>query len=243
MAILPSSPTLSHRSQTHLLVLGARGGGLLRGYRTGLGGADGLHLHQRTDLGRAVDPIVGSAGLVCGRSEFWGVAGGASLRADRGPCAGAAAAAPEGGTGGASGGVLSAAGLSAAAVLAGQGRSTAGQTQLEKLVALDWQSAVSRIGDLQSVHCTCSLGDRQLPTRRSLGSTRRWRVGFGGSPKPCAALFSPDAEPLPVKGRGNGCRRTAYPGWRCACPGVMHRRPVGAATGMLDARRCLCRRV
>ena len=53
----------------------------------------------------------------------------------------------------------------------------------------DWQSAVSRIGNPQTVHCTCAVADRQVPTRKSLGSTGRWPVGFGGPPKPSASCF------------------------------------------------------
>jgi len=48
----------------------------------------------------------------------------------------------------------------------------------------DWQSAVSRIGNPQTVHCTCGLGDRQAHTRSPIGSTGRWPVDLGGPPKP-----------------------------------------------------------
>jgi hypothetical protein len=43
---------------------------------------------------------------------------------------------------------------------------------------------------------------------QATGSTGRWPVGFGGPPKPGSALFTPNPDPLPVKGRGNARRRT-----------------------------------
>jgi hypothetical protein len=66
--------------------------------------------------------------------------------------------------------------------------------------------------------------------RPPMGSPGRWLVGFGGPLKPCSTLFTPHPDPLPVKGRGNADRRTVYPGRRCACPGLIYRRPAGAAS-------------
>ena len=105
----------------------------------------------------------------------------------------------------------------------------------------DWRPAVARIGNPHTVHCTCGVADRQLSTRRSLGSTGRWSVGFGDPPKPGSAVFTPHPDPLPVKGRGNAHRRTVYAGRHGACPGLRYRRPVGAAIGSADWRRAVPR--
>jgi hypothetical protein len=90
------------------------------------------------------------------------------------------------------------------------------------------RASQSRIGNPQTVHCTCGLADRRLQARKSLGSTGRWPVGFGSAPKP----LSGSPEPSYRRGNSKWCVSVLFVSlWllngigchalRCACPGVM----------------------
>ena len=88
----------------------------------------------------------------------------------------------------------------------GEGQEASRTGGCARLRASLWSAAALTIPGWR---CACpGLIYRARLGRPTMGSTGRWPVGFGGPPKPGSALFTPNPDPLPVKGRGNARRRT-----------------------------------